>query len=83
MWLEVMPSEVKLRKEIKKSSSYINNKGQHPEIGTCISPKNVIFKNEILEDKQWKFISPDEEIMTDISVTMGYVFNSTIVILEE
>ena len=69
MWLQVRPASSKIRKEIESSSSYINNRGDRPAIGTCISSNQILFsdvKESELKDNQWKFIPiVNEEIKND------------------
>lgn len=70
MWIQARPSEPKIREEIETSSSYVNNKGIHPKIGTCICPQKVVFNNvqeNELKDDEWKFLPHlDSEIKSDI-----------------
>jgi len=64
-----MPEGYITRSEIKKASSYINNKGEHPKMGNDIYFKDITFEDvdfKSLKDGQWKFINPDQEIKNDI-----------------
>jgi len=66
MWLQVRPSEPAIRREIDESASYINNKGEHPKIGMCISPAKIVFGDSEIKDGQWKFVNADKEIIEDL-----------------
>ena len=67
--IEIRPAGWTIRKEIDMSSSYINNKVEHPQIGKGMFFKDIVFEDvdlNTLKDEQWKFINPDEEIKKDI-----------------
>lgn len=80
-WTDVMPNTIKLNKKINKSSSYVNNNGQHPEIGKYVRPSNVVFCKKDMEDHNWFIIDTDDSIRNDINTAK--VFNCPILITEK
>lgn len=53
--------EFKASDELHCSSSYVNNEGEHPAIGTCIRPNNIALDEKIINEK-WKFCLEDEDL---------------------
>ena len=77
-WTDVMPNTIKLNKKLNKSSSYVNNKGQHPEIGKYVRSSKVVFCKKDMEDNNWL---ADDSIKSDINTAK--TFNQPILITEK
>ena len=77
-WTDTMPDTSQLDKKLNKSSSYINNKGQHPEIGKYVRPSKVVFHKKDMEDDKWL---TDDSIKSDVNTAK--TFNHPILITEK
>ena len=52
---------IAISESFMKSCNYINNKNEHPESFFVIYSKDLVFKKEELNDKNWLYIGEESE----------------------